>query len=317
MSKMITCFQKTFHKQKAWVFYLKQFTIKTIWLILQDKKITEIKFRKVFKRKLNLTEPVTLNEKIQWLKLYNHQDFHTVLADKYAVRQWLAQRFGSNYLVELLYTTTDYRQVTPENIPNIPCIIKANNGSGSYYILRDKNTADWPFIQQACKQWLQTNYYYMSQEWQYKNIRPRIMVEKLLLTANGKIPNDYKLHFINGKLEFVYCSIDREGKNYRTIYNPDWIALNFMWTTPSKSNKHIPGPEIPKPASLPKMLEIGQEIAKLFPYVRVDFYDVDGKLYYGEITLYHGSGFDIFVPEKYDKYYGEKLILPNLLTKKR
>ena len=131
------------------------------------------------------------------------------------------------------------------------------------------------------------------------------MVEKLLLTHEGKIPNDYKLHFFNGKLGFVYCSIDREGGNYRNMYDPDWKPLYFSWGGHDEDR----GPEISPPASFPEMLRIGSEIAKMFHYVRVDFYDVDGKLYYGEITFHHGGGYNRFIPESYDRYFGDMLDL--------
>lgn len=276
---------------------------------VSDEKITCRKFKNVFGKYPDLTNPKTLNEKIQWLKLHDRKDIYTTLADKYAVREWLAKRFGEQYLIPLLFTTTDWHEVKPENIPDIPCIIKSNHAAGLTSICRDKYITDWKHVQRVCRYLMNVNYYYNGQEWQYKNIKPRIIIERLLLDKNGKIPNDYKLHFINGNLEFVYCSIDREGKNYRNIYSPDWTPLYFTWVAKKDIRADLRGPEISPPASFAKMVEIGSRIAKLFTYVRVDFYDVDGKLYYGEITLHHGGGYDVFLPESYDLYYGQKLDL--------
>ena len=315
MSGVISKIKEMLRKHKDLYFILAQSRIRLLWMLKGDKRLTEEHYKEIFGRDLNLDNPVTLNEKMQWLKLYNHQDFHTIVADKYAAREWLSDRFGSEYLVPLLFSTTDYRDVRIENIPSIPCIVKANNGCGSYFIVRDKNMVDWNEIQRECRRWLATNYYYASQEWQYKNIKPRIIIEKLLLTKEGRIPNDYKLHFINGELEFIYCSVDREGGNYRNIYNSDWEPLEFIWIAPSKMRDSIRGPEIRKPASFEKMVEIGSQIAKEFPYVRVDFYDVDGILYYGEVTLHHGGGFDVFIPQEMDTYYGNKLDLSRLMNK--
>jgi hypothetical protein len=146
-------------------------------------------------------------------------------------------------------------------------------------------------------------------ELQYKDIKTLIIIEKLLQTKEGFIPNDYKLHFINGKLEFVYCSVGRETINKRNIYDADWKPLMFTWSEKYKDPTTLRGPEIEAPSTFAKMKELGAVIAKDFKYVRVDFYDVDGKLYFGEITLHHGSGFDVFVPDTYDKYYGELLKL--------
>lgn len=280
--------------------------------ILGAKLVQKIKFRIIFGRPLNLKNPDTLNAKIHWLKLNCREDFHTIVADKFAARKWLADRFGEEYLVPLLFQTEDYRQVKSENIPHEPCIIKSNNGCGDYHIIRDfaeYSEEDWAEIQNDCHIWLSKNLFYKGQEWQYKNMKPCIIVEKLLQTKDGKVPNDYKLNYINGKLEFVYCSVDREGGNYRNIYDADWKPLYFHWVPKRSYREDLRGPEIEAPATFEKMKEIGAEIAKLFKYVRVDFYDVDGKLYYGEITLHHGSGADKFYPEKYDFIYGEKLKL--------
>lgn len=274
------------------------------------ESIIKRKYRKTFGRELDLRNPKTLNEKIQWLKLYEHKDFHTVCADKYAVREWLAERFGSEYLIPLIFHSDNWREINVGNIKEFPCIIKANHTSGNYIILRDAAEADWRFVQKECHWWLLRNYYQTSQEWQYKNIKRQIVVEKLLQTKEGKIPNDYKLHYINGKLEFVYVSVDREGENKRNIYDEKWNPLSFSWVKKAISQQSsIRGKEIPAPPSFDTMKKLGKEIAGLFKYVRVDFYDVDGRLYFGEITLHHGSGFDVFVPDEYDYIYGQKLVL--------
>lgn len=285
---------------------------KTIFSILGEKLVQKVKYRIIFGRKLDLNSPDTLNAKIHWLKLNCREDFHTIVADKYAARKWLAERFGEEYLIPLLFHTDNYREVKPENIPHEPCIIKSNNGCGTYHIIRkfeDYTKEDWENIRLDCKIWMKKNHFYRGQEWQYKNMKPRIIVEKLLYTKEGNIPNDYKLNYFNGKLEFVYCSVDRENGDYRNIYDADWKPLDFFWVGKKKYREGLRGPEIPPPPSYDKMKEIGAEIAKLFKYVRVDFYDVDGKLYYGEITLHHGSGADKFFPDKYDYIYGEKLNL--------
>ena len=272
-----------------------------------DKSLTMRKFARIFGRKLDLKNPKTLNEKIQWLKLYERKDFHTVCADKYAVREWLASKFGDEYLIPLVFHTNKWREINTDNIKEFPCIIKANHTSGDYIILRDAKKVDLESVQRACHWWLLEDYYQISQEWQYKNIKRQIVVEKLIQTGTGKIPNDYKLHYINGNLEFVYVSVDREGANKRNIYDKDWNPLPFSWVEKTKSEHGaIRGEEIPAPATFKKMKEIGAEIALLSRYVRVDFYDVDGHLYFGEITLHHGSGFDVFVPEECDYIYGAK-----------
>lgn len=273
-----------------------------------DRTITEEKFKSVFERNLDLNNPKTLNEKIQWLKLYDRKPFHTVCADKYEVRNYLSTLFGTEYLIPLYLCTSKYKEVTKDNICKYPCIIKANHTSGDYIIVRDPEKVDWVDIQYSCRFWLHKSFYRISQEWQYKNIKRKIVVEKLLQTKEGKIPNDYKLHYINGELVFVYVSVDREGANKRNIYDKDWNPLPFSWVARVNS-ENVRGLEIPPPPTFEKMKEMASIIAKDFKYVRVDFYDVDGKLYFGEITLHHGGGFDVFTPEEYDYKFGELLEL--------
>lgn len=277
--------------------------------ILSDEWWVSRKFKDVFGYLPDLQNPKTMNEKIQWLKLYDRKPEYEILVDKYRVRDYIAQNFGSDYLVPLLYVTSDYRELTEDKIPDSHCIIKSNCSSHDYEIIRSKENVDWEKLRLKYKKVFESNFYYVARERCYKEIKPLLLVEKLLETKDGKIPNDYKLHFFNGKCEFVYCSVDREGMDYRKIYDVNWNELPFDWSTPDKNHKPLKGPNIPQPKSFRKMLEIGEKIAEDKRYVRVDFYDVHGKLYCGEITLYHGAGYDRFIPHEYDLIYGKKLIL--------
>lgn len=268
------------------------------------------KFQRVFGFTPDLVHPKKMNEKVQWLKLNDFQDFHTVCADKFAVRNWLSDKFGENYLIPLYFHTDNWRKVNEKNINKFPCIIKANHTSKDYRIVRDPKDVNWKELQRQCRFWLKRNYYLESQEKQYKDIKRQIIVEELLQTNEGKIPNDYKLHYFNGELQIVYVSLDREGINKRNLYDADWNPLYFGWSGSGKSWEESRGPECPPPATFELMKELGSEIAKDFKYVRVDYYECNGHLYFGEITLHHGSGFDKFVPKEYDDTYGQKLILP-------
>ena len=277
---------------------------------LSDEEMTAIRFRKTFGRDPDLQDPVTLNEKIQWLKLHVRKDIQTVMADKYKVKEYIRDHFGEEYIVPLLFETSDWRDIKMENIPDEPCIVKPNHGTGRYVIIRDKSKLDIQDLKVKCLEWLNLDFYKITQEWPYKNIKRKIIIEKLLQTREGTIPNDYKLNYINGQLEFIYCSIGREAENKRNIYDADWNPLYFSWVEADKDVSDIRGEEIPAPVTFPKMKEIGERIAREFALVRVDFYEVDGKLYLGEITFYHGGGYDVFVPSEYDAYYGKKLRLP-------
>jgi len=276
---------------------------------ISDKKYICKLFLKRQGYLLNLDNPKSLNEKIQWLKLNNRSDLHTQLADKFAVRQYIKSNFGEEYLIPLLFETSDFNQIVPENLPEVPFIIKASHDSGSYVIVKDKSKINWSKLRVDCRWWLCKNYYWFEREWQYKNIKPRIIVEKLLLNKSGIIPFDYKLNVINGKVEFIYVSVDRENTNKRNIYSSNWEPLHFTWASKNKKTDELRGPEIPMPSTMNDMIDIAERVGKIFPYIRVDFYDVDGKVYFGEITQHHGGGFDQIKPIEWDYKLGALLDL--------
>lgn len=288
-----------------------EFYVKINTLMNSDEAIIKKMFRSSFGREINLQNPITLNEKMSWLKLNVHDPFHTIVADKYKVRKYIADTFGEEYLIPILYQTEDYRDIKPENIPDTNCIMKTTHGCGGHQIFRGntKYEIDYNLLREKFRHNLAVNYYGLTREWQYKNIKPRIIIEKLLETKDGKIPNDYKLHFINGEFQFIYISYDREGINDRCIYDRNWNRMPFMWVGRQSYRPTMNTTEVLKPSTFEKMIELGSIVAKRFKLVRVDFYDVDGKLYFGEITLHHGSGGDTFFPEEYDTIYGNKLKL--------
>ena len=292
--------------------YMTLRTLQESWLNRgSDRDAITRKYKKIFGRKPDLGNPTTMNEKIQWLKLNCRRDVQTTLADKYAVRNWLTEHFGEEakpHLIPLLYATDNWRDITLANLPDQPFVIKSNHGSHQYQIVYDKSGLDIDFLRQKCRMWLAVDAYKWGQEWQYKNIPRKIIVEKLLRTNEGHIPNDYKLNYFNGRLEFVYCSIARETTNNRNMYDADWNPLYFQWNNHSR-HQDARGKEIEPPASFELMRHYGDEIAQMFDHVRCDFYDVDGKMYFGEITFHHGGGYNRFVPDKFDLHYGQRLVL--------
>lgn len=277
-----------------------------------DKSFLQDRFLQVQGYPLDLKNPTSLNEKLQFLKSIYREELHSQVSDKYRVREFLQKKFGDQFLIPLVLVTENPKDINFENIPDYAVIVKANHDAGNHQIIRDKKDVNWKKLQTDCKWWLSWNYYKADRELQYKAIKRKIIVEKLLITKEGKIPNDYKLNYFNGQLEFVYVSVDREGGNYRNIYGENWQPLHFKWASVNKMSKTKRGPEIEAPKTFEKMKELGTEIAKLFPYVRVDFYDVDGKLYFGEVTLCHGGGFDRFEPQEIDYELGKKLIVKSL-----
>ena len=256
---------------------------------------------------LNLKNPKSLNEKIQWLKINDRKEISKKLADKYAVREYIKENFGEEFLIPFVLETKNIDDIKFEKLPVYPFIIKANHDSGNYLIVKDKSKVNWKKEKINFKWWLSFDYFYNDREWQYKNMERRIIIEKLLICNNGKIPNDYKVHCINGKVEFIYVSIDREVSNKRNIYDREWKPLYFTWAHKTKNINNLRGEEISPPLSLEKMIVFAEKIAQIYDYIRVDFYDVDGKLYFGEVTQHHGGGWDKISPIEFDYKYGEML----------
>lgn len=276
--------------------------------------------KKVYKEKtgkeLSFDTPKTLNEKIIWLKWNDYRDYYTESCDKYLIRKYLNKKFpGEELCPPLLYATRDVSELSLKKIERFPCIIKVSNGSGMNLIVRDRNEYSDSYLQKyfKCLIYNARLQNYKAHAMQYLSKNEYIVVEELLTQADGGIPNDYKLLYANGRLLFVYCSVDRLGSNVRQVYDKDWNRLHFIWVENADKDKYEryeASPDIPMPVHFNKMMEISEVIARDFPLVRVDFYDMDSKLYIGEITLHHGSGIDAFYPDQYDAYYGSQFDLP-------
>lgn len=291
----------------SWLKFLYHYKLRAI--LLGDRRRTERMYKRIFGKKPDLDHPKTMNEKICWLKLNDHKDIYTLLADKYRVREYYKEHFGEEYLVPLVWKTDRWQDVKKENMPDYPFVIKANTGAGTWRIIRDRNEVDYAELRNECRKWMHLNQYYRTQEWQYKNIKPCIIVEKLITDSQGRVPQDIKLHYFNGKLEFIYCVVDREGDAYRALFTPEWELLPFQWVSDKKYKKIDKPITEPRPVMLDKMIEIGNEMAKDFKYLRMDFYACEDKMYIGETTLYHGAGYNRFHPAEYDWICGERLKL--------
>jgi hypothetical protein len=280
---------------------------------LTDKKDLEIRFKRAQGYKLDLINPKTINEKIQWLKLYDRTAFHTRCADKYEVRSFFKKEFGEIHLIDLVLHTTDWREIRAENMPDFPFIIKPNHGSGWYKIIHNKNEVDWKEMQTMARYWLSQNYYSFQREWQYKNIKPAIIVEKLLICKNGQIPTNYRVHCMHGKVELIALTVYLGGntENYRNLkFDREWKYLNFDWAEKGADLTRLRyDGEFTKPECINKIIEIAENVSKYFKYVRVDFFEVDGNLYHGEITFHDGGGFERITPHAWDLKLGSLLDL--------
>ena len=273
--------------------------------IISERKLIKRTFIRELGYIPNLENPKTFNEKIQWLKMKDKNPSYSLYADKFAVRVYIKEMIGKQYLIPMVYHTDNPNNITSENIPDFPCIIKTNHGSSGGIMIRDKSKTNWKSVRKKLSTSMKYNYYYNSKEWQYKNIKPQILVEKLLLDVNSNIPNDYKFHCFNGKVEFIQVDIDRHKTHKRNIYDTNWRFINCQL-------KFENGDPIDKPHMLNKMRSLAEKLAANFQYIRVDFYNLGSQVYFGELTFHPGSGFEPFRPIEWDRIFGDKLNLENL-----
>ncbi|WP_418513069.1 ATP-grasp fold amidoligase family protein [Corallibacter sp.] len=275
-----------------------------------------VKIKREFKKnlgyKLNLSEPETLNEKIQWLKLHDRTALHTKCADKFSVRAYVFDKVGDRYLIPLVYQTKKVRNIISENIPDYPIIIKTNHDSSGGIIVRDKSHVNWDLVQKKLNKNLSVNYYYRFKEWQYKHIEKRIIVEKLLTDNQGAVPFDYKFHCFHGKVVFIQVDIDRFTIHKRNMYDRNWKLLPFNWCNfvdgkPKLEN----GKLLKKPESLDEMIAVSEKLSEPFKYVRIDLYDLEGDIYFGEVTFHPCSGAKVIHPVEWDYKLGAMIDLQN------
>ncbi len=275
-----------------------------------DRSVIAATFRRTFGYDLDWANPRTLNEKMNWLKLHYRPPLQTVVADKYAVRDFVRERVGERYLIPLLRVYDRAEDIRLAELPSA-FVLKVNHGSGQNWIVRDKIREDERQIIRVFRQWLRTSHYLASREWPYKNIRPRIVAEELLRDESGGIPPDFKFHCFAGKVATIQVDLDRETAHRRNFYDRDWALQPFIWTewegdTPSWPN----GRAVSRPIQLPEMIQVAETLAVGFPYVRIDLFCCQNRVYFGEVTFYHGGGFERFAPAEYDLHFGDLLRLP-------
>lgn len=276
------------------------------WLrsqLVPERKLLEQRFKRLLGYQPNIDNPRSLNEKIQWLKLNDRSELHIRCADKYLVREHIINKIGEEYLIPLLLSSSNVEEIKPENIPEYPVIIKSNHSSGGVCIIRDKSKIDWKDVKKDFKRQLNQSYGDGKVEWQYQKIKPRFVIEKLLLDSQGNIPSDYKFHCFNGRVTFIQVDMDRSISHRRNLYDFEWNLLDCTWKYPN-------GPVESTPKSYEKMVKIAEKLAEDFLYVRVDLYNVNDRIYFGELTFHSESGFGKFVPQKFDYDLGNLLQLP-------
>lgn len=273
------------------------------------KKITDEEFVKKFYKnafgnELDLENPITFNEKLNWLKLNLKNPNATICADKYEVRKYIENKGYGYILNDLLGVYDNVEEIDIDRLPD-RFVLKGTHGSGWNLIVKDKNKVNWKPWKLIMKSWLRQNFYYYGREWVYKDIKPRIICEKFLEDSNKELL-DYKIYCFNGIPKFIQIDVDRFTNHTANYYDVEWNETDFQYSNENSGRK------IEKPKNLKEMLEISKVLSEEFEHVRVDFYEVDGKLYFGELTFFTASGSGKFNPEKYDEIIGSWLHLDGI-----
>ena len=275
-----------------------------------DRSVIERQFRRAFGYDLDWANPRTLNEKLNWMKLHVRDPLQKIAADKFAVRAHVAAKVGAQYLIPLIRKCDRAEEIRFAELP-AAFVLKTNHGSGQNWIVRDKAREDEHAVIRQFREWLATSHYAASREWPYKDMKPAVVIEELLLDEDGQIPSDFKFHCFGGKVAAIQVDLDRETAHRRNFYDLDWNLQPFIWTEWERGKPAWPnGRAVARPAALAEMVRVAETLAADFPYARIDLFDCRGKVYFGEITFYHGGAFERFDPPEFDRFFGDKLALP-------
>lgn len=266
--------------------------------IISDEDYIKKTFKKTFNREINLKNPKTLNEKINWRMLNDRNPIYSELSDKYLVRRYVGKKIGEKYLAKLYGVWNEAEQIEFLKLPD-KFVLKANHDSGSTIICKENKNLNQKKIIRKLKTSLARNHYYWMREWHYKNIKPVIIAEELLETFGEELI-DYKFHCFQGEVEVIQVANSTHTGN--NLYNDKWELQSIKY-----GNENFEG--VNKPKKLDEMLNLAKILSKEFSYVRVDFYNIDERIIFGEMTFTPNSGIGKFNPEKWDYHYGEKFLL--------
>ncbi|MCD5767412.1 glycosyltransferase [Klebsiella pneumoniae] len=276
-------------------------------LFVSDEEYRRKKFKKIFGKEVDLTSPKTLNEKINYRMVNQRSDFFTLVADKISVRDYVELTIGREYLVPLLGVFEKPEEIEFSRLP-LSFVMKCNHDSGSAIICNNKYDLDLENVMRHFKQHLKRNPYYTNREWQYKNIKPHILIEEKVELFRGKsrdtTPEMFRIHCFHGRPHIIEVDFTSgNGNEYVNIYNPEWELQSF-----TLGYANTPNP-IDRPESFNKMLRLASKIAIDFDYCRLDFMASDDAIFFSEITLTPESGQLKFNPPEWDAKLGRLWVL--------
>lgn len=271
---------------------------------MSDEQFLKLKYWANLGKELNLATPCTFNEKLQWLKLYDRKPEHTTMVDKYAVKEYVANIIGEEHIIPTLGVWDTFDDIDFDSLPD-QFVLKCTHDSGGLVICKDKKALDLKATKRKLSKCLKTNYFFKSREWPYKDVTPRILAEKYMVDEKIGELRDYKFFCFHGQVKCFKVDFDRNVEHRANYYDPKGNLLYFGETVcPPDYEK-----EIELPNTLCQMEEYAERLSANCPFLRVDFYDVNGNVYFGELTFFPNSGFGSFTDDRWDYQMGEWLSL--------
>ncbi len=280
-------------------------SIRGKYVHLSDEDFLKKKYSAVFHRELDLDDPKTFNEKLQWLKLYDRRSIYTEMVDKYAAKKYVADIIGEEYIIPTLGVWDSFDDIDFDSLPD-QFVLKCTHDSGGLVICKDKKKFNKGAAKKKIEKALKRDFYLLSREWPYKNVPRRIIAEKYLEDNTVYELRDYKFMCFNGEVKCSFVCSDRftEKGLHVTFFDKDWNVMPLRRVYPQRNDG------ISKPENYDKMIEIAKKLSQKIPFARIDLYEVNGLIYFSEITLYPGAGYEPFDPEEWDYTFGSWIDLP-------
>lgn len=271
-----------------------------------DDKYLVREYKAVMGKELDLNDPKTFNEKMQWLKLYDRRPEYTQMVDKYAVKDYVSEKIGSEYIIKTIGVWDHFEDIDFDSLPE-RFVLKCTHDSGGLAICRDKKTFDKEKANKKLTKCLKNNYYYMSREWPYKSVKPRIIAEEYMEDPELAELRDYKFFCFNGEPKCFKIDFDRFIGHRANYYDIEGKLLPFGESNVLPDHTR----DIAMPRKLKEMLELARKLSEGIPFLRVDFYEVGDRIYFGELTFYPASGLGPYTDEEWDLKLGSWIKLPD------
>lgn len=273
-------------------------------VLIPDRIYLYLMYRAFTGLRLNLTNPKRFNEKMQWLKLNDRKDWYSKIADKVEVREYVATRIGEQYLIPVIAVYNSVDEIDWNQLPN-QFVLKCTHDSGTTVVCSNKTELNIADAKTFLKKRMGKSYFPLHREFCYKNIKPRIVCEKFISPDGDSVPIDYKFFCFHGIPKLIQVDTDRFTNHGRIMLYPDWSKALFY----SDIKYFKEGLDVERPNNLEEMLAICTKLSQEFKFIRVDLYSVNRRIYFGELTFYHGSGYEPIYPDEYNFWMGSLLDL--------